>query len=87
LPGYGGGDAAGFNGIFVRWLARFAADNHLWPKYYAWMIQDANAAWNGRRSDGLAWHRWQSMTPNRPLRAWACANTVVIMQALPLEMR
>ena len=29
LPGYGGGDGAGFNGIFVRWLARCRCFNLL----------------------------------------------------------
>jgi predicted alpha-1,6-mannanase (GH76 family) len=86
LPGYGGGDGSGFNGIFVRWLAKFVGDNHLWPKYHAWMLQNANAALNGRRPDNLAWNRWQTATPDGTLRAWACADTVVIMQLVPLEL-
>jgi predicted alpha-1,6-mannanase (GH76 family) len=83
LPKYGGGDASGFNGIFVRWLARFAGDNHLWGKYHAWMVQNANAAWNNRRSDNLGWNLWQTRTPDGPLQAWACSDTVVILQVVP----
>jgi predicted alpha-1,6-mannanase (GH76 family) len=85
LPGYRGGDAAGFNGIFVRWMAQFTTDNHLWPKYHDWMSRNANTAWASRRADNLSWNRWRIPTPHRPLRAWACADTVVILQVVPLQ--
>ena len=83
LPGYGGGDGAGFNSIFIRWLARYARDQHLWPKYRDWMIRNANAAWQGRRADGLAWNRWPMPTPDEVLRAWACTDAVEILQVVP----
>ncbi|HEY3854510.1 MAG TPA: glycoside hydrolase family 76 protein [Verrucomicrobiae bacterium] len=86
LPGYRGNDGPGFNGIFIRWLAKFAGDNHLWPKYQSWMIQNANAAWSRRRADNLAWNRWQMPTPDNGLHAWACADTVIIMNVVPLEL-
>lgn len=85
LPGYGGGDAAGFNGIFVRYLVRFARENQLGAKYRDWLLLNANAAWNSRRADNLAWNRWDTPTPEGPLRAWACADTVVILQLVPPE--
>ncbi len=82
LPGYRGNDGPGFNGILIRWLAKFAGDNHLWPRYSDWMIQNANAAWKCRRADNLAWNRWQTPTPDSGLHAWACGDTVIIMNAV-----
>ncbi|MEO8352776.1 MAG: glycoside hydrolase family 76 protein, partial [Chthoniobacteraceae bacterium] len=87
LPDYRGGDASGFNGIFIRWLARFAGDNQRWPKYHGWLVQNANAAWSARRLDGLSWNRWQRPTPDDTLRAWACTDSVVVMQVIPLKPR
>jgi predicted alpha-1,6-mannanase (GH76 family) len=82
LPGYGSGDAAGFNGIFIRWLGRFATDNQLWPKYYDWMARNANAAWRARNPDNLAWQKWRLPTPPGPLESWNCSDAVVILQVM-----
>lgn len=83
LPAYGSGDVAGFNGIFVRWLARFASDNHLWPQYYGWMAGNAEAVLKVRRADGLAWQNWNDTTPTGNLDSWGCSAAVVILQAVP----
>lgn len=86
LPGYEnqGGDAAGFNGIFVRWLAKFMRDRGLQKEYLGWLQANADAAWKCRRtSDNLAWSRWPLPTPDGPLYSWACSSAVVIMQVAP----
>lgn len=82
LPGYDGGDAAGFNGIFIRWLARYANDHHVWGRYQHWTLHNAAAAWGHRRTDNLVWNRWQWQTPAGPLRAWACADAVIILNVV-----
>jgi predicted alpha-1,6-mannanase (GH76 family) len=83
LPAYGGGDVAGFNGIFARWLACFANDNHLWPQYYDWMSENAEAALKVRRTDGLAWQNWNDATPAGNLDSWGCSAAVEILQVVP----
>ena len=85
LPAYGSGDAAGFNGIFVRWLGRFASDNHRWPEFYDWMSANAQTAWSIRRADNLSWQDWNQPTPPGVLESWNCSDTVVILQVVPLE--
>jgi predicted alpha-1,6-mannanase (GH76 family) len=77
------GDAGGFNEIFLRWMARFADDNNLWPQFYGWLADNANAAWNVRRADNLSWGNWDLPTPDGKLDSWACSDTVVILQVVP----
>src|SRR5579884_1019072 len=68
------GDAAGFNGICVRWLAKFMKERGLQALYEKWLQANADAAWkNTRKSDYLAWSRWREPTPNGPLYSWACS--------------
>jgi len=85
LPAYGSGDGAGFNGIFMRWLARFVEDDHLWPQFYPWMSLNANAAWSVRRADDLSWQKWDKRTPDSKLDSWNCSDTVVILQVVPTK--
>ncbi|HWH71328.1 MAG TPA: glycoside hydrolase family 76 protein, partial [Candidatus Sulfotelmatobacter sp.] len=86
LPVYGGGDAAGFNGIFVRWMARFAKDQHLWSEFHPWLLQNAEIAWRVRRADNLSWHKWSTPTPDQVLNSWSCSDTVVILQVVPPKL-
>jgi hypothetical protein len=80
------GDAAGFNGICVRWIAKFMKQRGLQSSYQKWLEANADAAWASRRaSDNLAWSRWSEPTPDIPLYAWACSSSVVIMQVVPPE--
>lgn len=85
LPGYDqGGDGGGFNGICVRWLARFMRERRLENKYLDWLKRNADAAWKIRRkSDNLTWSRWPQPTPEGPLNSWACSSSVVILQVVP----
>lgn len=85
LPVYGNGDAAGFNGIFIRWMARYLNDAHLWPQFYPWMSANANAAWRVRREDNLSWQNWNEPTPEGKLNSWNCSDTVVALQVVPAE--
>lgn len=83
LPAYGSGDAAGFNGIFMRWTARFLTDSGQWPQFYGWMSLNADAAWRVRRADNLSWQEWSSPTPSGTLESWNCSDTVVALQVVP----
>jgi predicted alpha-1,6-mannanase (GH76 family) len=86
LPAYNFSDGNGFNSILVRWLGRFASDNHVWHKYHTWMLNNANTAWKNRRADNLSWNRLQLPTPPEPLRAWACADAIVLLHVVPREL-
>lgn len=85
MPEYGQeGDAAGFNGICVRWLAKFMNDRGRQGTYLKWLQSNAEAAWRQRRtSDDLSWSQWTKPTPSGPLNSWACSSSVVIMQVVP----
>lgn len=49
---------------FARGLGHFVRDNRLWSTYYSWMLQNANAAWNNRRTDrNISWNGWAQQTP------------------------
>jgi len=84
LPQYRqSGDLGGFNGICVRWLAKFMHERGLQSRYEAWLQQNAEAAWKARRkSDDLVWSRWPTPTPEETLHSWACSSAVVIMHAI-----
>jgi predicted alpha-1,6-mannanase (GH76 family) len=76
-------DAAGFNGICVRWIARFMNERHAQQVFEPWLQKNAEAAWNVRRaSDNLSWCRWHDPTPPGPRDAWACSSSVVILQVV-----
>jgi predicted alpha-1,6-mannanase (GH76 family) len=83
------GDAGGFNGICVRWIAKFMKDRGLQSSYQKWLQTNADTAWQNRRSsDNLAWSRWLEPTlVDKPLYSWACSSSVVIMQVVPPESK
>jgi predicted alpha-1,6-mannanase (GH76 family) len=85
MPAFGtGGDAAGFNGICGRWLAKFMRERGLEGRYEAWLQHNAEAAWKTRRrSDNLSWNRWLWDTPSGPLDSWACCSSVVLVHVVP----
>jgi len=85
LPQYQqAGDLGGFNGICVRWLAKFMNDRGLQSRYEPWLRQNSEAAWNARRkSDDLIWSRWPVPTPpDQTLYSWACTSAVVLLHAI-----
>jgi predicted alpha-1,6-mannanase (GH76 family) len=85
LPGYSeGGDLAGFNGIFLRWMVRYMKDNHLEAEYLPWLQLNADAGWTARRADdNLAWSQWSKPTPPGDRHSWSCSSTVVALQVVP----
>lgn len=87
LPDSGeNGDGGGFNGIFVRWMVKFMNDRGLQSAYLPWLQQNANAAWNVRRtSDNLAWCNWRTPTPTGTRYSFGCVNSVIALQAIPAD--
>jgi predicted alpha-1,6-mannanase (GH76 family) len=83
LPPYGiGGNNAGFNAIFFRWMIRFMRDRGLQSTYEPWLLKNAAAAWNIRRTtDGLSWCQWQQPTPvGTNLHSWDCIASLEALQ-------
>jgi len=78
------GDGGGFNGIGVRWIARFMKDQHLQTTFEPWLQKNAEAAWQARRTeDNLSWCGSPKPTPPGTRYAWGCSNAVVLLQAVP----
>lgn len=80
-------DGGGFNGIGVRWIARFMQDHNEQATFEPWLQKNAEAAWQARRpSDNLSWCRWPQPTPEGKRYSWGCSNAIVITQlARPTE--
>ena len=77
------GDGGGFNGIAVRWIARFMGDHHAQAIFEPWLQKNAEAAWRSRRSsDNLSWCRWPDPTPPGRRYSWGCSSAVVILQVV-----
>jgi predicted alpha-1,6-mannanase (GH76 family) len=84
LPAYGeSGDAAGFNGICVRWVARFMKDRGGQSRWEPWLQKNADTAWRLRdKTRQLAWGRGLEPTPDRTLDSWSCSSAVVMLQVV-----
>lgn len=82
LPDYGEeGDGGGFNGIGVRWIAKFMKDRDEQAVFEAWLQKNAEEAWKVRRmSDNLSWCRWPQPTPQGQRYSWGCSSAVVMLQ-------
>ena len=82
-PGGENGDGGGFNGIGVRWIARFMKERGERATFEPWLQKNAEAAWQARRaSDNLSWCRWPQPTPDGKRFSWGCSSAVVIMQVV-----
>ncbi len=69
---------------FIRGLANFARDNHLWGLYSSWMKANADAAWDARRTDlDITWNAWASPTPTDDCYSLECLSAAVIQQVIP----
>ena len=81
------GDGGGFNGIGVRWIARFMKERKAEAVFGLWLRKNAEAAWTARRvSDNLSWCRWPQPTPEAEKRySWGCSSAVVLLQVAPFE--
>ncbi len=77
------GDGGGFNGIGVRWIARFMKDQKEQATFDPWLQKNATAAWQARRaSDNLIWCRWPLPTDNELRYSWGCSSGVTILQVV-----
>jgi len=77
------GDGGGFNGIAVRWIARFMNDHGEQATFEPWLQKNAEAAWQARRAaDGLCWCRWPEPTADGKRTSWGCSSAVVILQVV-----
>lgn len=78
------GDGGGFNGIGVRWIARYMKDRGEEATFLPWLRKNAEAAWQARRaSDGLCWPRWPQPTPEGVRYSWGASSAVVTLQVVP----
>jgi hypothetical protein len=63
---------------FARGLGHFVRDNRQWATYYPWMVQNANAIWNNRRTDyNITWNGWNQATPTDNSLATSKFNSAV----------
>ena len=86
FPQYGtGGDAGGFDGIGIRWIARYMKDHGLQSAYLSWLQTNANAAWDRRRTDSLSWSRWKEQTPVGTQTSFDLSSSVVALQVVPAD--
>jgi predicted alpha-1,6-mannanase (GH76 family) len=81
------GDGGGFNGIFMRWMAKFMGDRNLQPTYLPWLLANAQAAYDHRRTtDNLSWSRWYQYTPvGDVMDSFGCMSSVVATQVIPVN--
>ncbi len=89
LPSGGeSGDGGGFNGIGVRWIARYMKDRGEQATFEPWLQKNAEAAWQARRpADNLSNGHWPQPTPEGRRYSWGCSSAVVILQVVhPTEM-
>ena len=84
LPQFGeNDDSGGFNGVAVRWIARFMYERRLEAELEPWLQKNAEAAWQARRApDNLAWCRWPTPTPEGPRNSFGCSSAVVLLQVV-----
>ncbi|HEX2750975.1 MAG TPA: glycoside hydrolase family 76 protein, partial [Verrucomicrobiales bacterium] len=76
-------DGGGFNGIGMRWIARFVKDRGEQATFEPWMQKNAEAAWLARRpADNLSWCRWPEPTPAGLRYSWGCSSAVVTLQVV-----
>jgi predicted alpha-1,6-mannanase (GH76 family) len=75
------GDGGGFNGIGVRWIAKYMKSQHEEAAIAPWLQKNADAAWSARRAkDNLCWCRWPLPTTDELRFSWGCTNAVVLLQ-------
>ena len=85
LPDYhSSSNNAGFNSIFIRWMAQYARAAGCMGQYRGLLEMNANRAWQVRRlGDNLSWSAWQSNTPpTLNLRAWNCVNSLEVVESV-----
>lgn len=57
---------------------------YLWDKYWGWMKQNANGAWDNRRTDlNISWNAWDTKTPNDVVGTIKFVSALVWLQYTP----
>ena len=81
-------DGGGFNGIFMRWMAKFIGDRTLQNDYLGWLQANAQWAWDHRRtSDNLSWSKWGANTPEGDVMdSFGCMSSVAALQNVPANI-
>jgi autotransporter-associated beta strand protein len=74
-----------FNSIMIRWIARFMKNRGVQSPYQSWLQNQANAAWNARRTnDNLSWCQWPQATPRGTnFYSYDCISSFEAMLAVP----
>jgi len=81
------GDGAGFNGVGIRWIAKFVNDQKAYTQFYSWLYANAEMAWNNRRtSDNLSWCNWRTPTPEGDRNSFGCFGSVTTLQVIPTNV-
>jgi hypothetical protein len=72
-------------GSLSRAMGHFVCYNRLWGTYYSWMLNNANSAWNNRRTDlNIGWNTWDTQTPStNTLTPSLCSSAVEWLQFTP----
>jgi alpha-glucosidase len=75
---------SGFNGIGIRWIAKFMKNRNFQYLYLPWLQANADAAWNTHRTaDNLSWCQWLHQTPVASnLLSWDCISSMVALQVV-----
>lgn len=68
---------------FVKGLSEFATQNNQWPKYRAWMQNNADAAWDNRNDLNLTGNNWLQVNTDPKRSALETSSAVAIWQFLP----
>lgn len=85
LDNYGTGSSgnAGFNSIFLRWMAVYMNGANMQATYLPWLYVNAAAAVTVENSSDLSWSDWVSATPSSGLYSWDCTPSVTAVNVVP----
>ncbi len=81
----GTGDAGGFKGIYVRYLAQYASVANA-SQYSTFLQKNASVAWSNRRSsDNLIGTNWAVEAPSGTLDVHTFGSAVALLQDTPAD--
>jgi predicted alpha-1,6-mannanase (GH76 family) len=75
MQSFGSGDADGFNGICLRWMAVDGFNQ-------SYRQGVANNAWSKRNTNNLVHCQWNSQTGSGTQNAWSCTDVVIAMMTV-----
>ena len=85
LDNYGTGSSgnAGFNSIFLRWMAVYMNGAGMQATYLPWLYVNAAAAVTEENSSDLSWSDWVAPTPGSGLYSWDCTPAITALNVVP----